>query len=115
MDSAFPFVAALNDRATRCSKKAPVMVVHSEYSALVTLFLNRRKFNGLKSAVFTSIEDETAELKRSLIKMFEDHCGNGLLMLKFQLLYHLPKDLGRFGNINMLDASPFERCNVRIE
>lgn len=62
MDSGFSFVVAFVYRATRCAMKAPVMVVHLKYSAVIILIMNRKNSNRLQAAELTSIKDEVAEL-----------------------------------------------------
>lgn len=46
-------------------------VVHSKYSAINRLVMNREKFYTLEAAELTSIKDKVAELKRLEVEIFK--------------------------------------------
>lgn len=97
MDSVFPVVVIFINQATRCTKKAPITVVHSRYSALTRLAINEENSIDVKPAQRTTMRDRVAETKRFLVETFQGHCGNGLFKLKLHLLYQpteIQEDLG---------------------
>lgn len=115
MESVISFVSEFIDRAIRCTKNALMSVVYSEYSPLVRLDMNGKNFNGLKAAEIASIRDKVTELKRLVSETVQDHCGIGLFTLKLHLPYHLTGNPRRFGIMEMLDPSPFERYDVHVK
>lgn len=115
MNNVLPFVATLINRDTGCIDKAPVTVVHSEYSAPVILVMYQERFSGQKAAELALIREKVEGLKRSVVKVLPDHCGNELFVLMFDPPIHLEEYLRSFESMETLDVSPFRNSNVHVK
>lgn len=93
----FPFMAIFIDRGTACTKKAPLMVLNSEYSARIRLITNQGGFNVLQNTELNSMKDKFVKRTRIGVEMFQNRCGNAVFTLKFSTLHHPVGDLGRLG------------------
>lgn len=115
MYSALAFVPGVIDRATQCTTKAPMTLVHSEYSALIRLAINGQKSHGLKGAEVTSVRDAVAELEREGVEMFPDHCDDGRFAMKWYQMDPLTRSVGSFGSMKLLNVSFLERYSVHVK
>lgn len=115
LDLVFKFVAGFIDRATGHIDEAPMTKVHTMYSDLARRLGEYRGNGESSSQRLTGLGEEIQHFKELVKAMFEEHCGSGLYMLKLHLLDHVVEVLERYGSLEMLHGSPFERFNVHIK
>jgi len=115
IDTVFPFVAGFLDKATGFHNVAHLTTVHTLYSDLI----NHLLFNENNQDWPHSRESDIS----TIIKVFKSTASNlfgtledlNLFTLKFHNLDHIAEDVARFGDLSLLDASPYEHFNFTLK
>lgn len=71
-------------------------MVYSDYTEPIKLVMCRERLTGHKAAETTNIRDKIAELKRLVVELFQDRCGNILFSMNIRLIDHLAEVLEAF-------------------
>ena len=115
LDMVFPFVAAFIDRASRRTIEAPLTSVCTAYSDLLNTLMFTKQRGGFSKEDIRKLSDEVLSFKKKATDVLGNLDDINLFTLKFHLLDHLCNDLARFGDLSLLDASPFEHFNYVIK
>lgn len=115
IDAVFPFVAAFIDRATGYSKEPLLKALHVTYANVINRLLHCKSPLYYSSGHGLPISENTKGLKAISKQILEGLNGIILFTLKFHILKHISEDSLRFGDLGLLDASPFEHFNHTIE
>lgn len=115
MDIVFPIVTAFIYCATRSTIEAPMTEVDSKYSGLLAIVMSWEFCIGLLHQILVPYLRKVAELKTTVLCVFQKHGGNFLTTLKFHMPAHLRTDLEWSGDLEISDDSRFNRYIAHIK
>lgn len=102
-------MAAFINEPTEYIERVLLMVVHSEYSALIKEVVNWEMIGSSKTVNFTSTMNKVVVKKTSVVKIGQNRCDCGLLFVRFHLPHLLTEDIGSFLSMKLTEPLPFER------
>lgn len=114
MDTVFPFMVVFIDGVVSFIDDAKLKLVHTMYSDGINKMLYCETSLRNTKLVKATIESRISQLKLPSKNLSADFGDVNLFTLKYQVLAHVVKDMSRFGDVWILDLSPFEHFNNTI-
>ncbi len=114
LDYVYPFVMAYVDRITNCINNG-LTEVNTIYSDILYTLYHTITVRGLTPHISSNLQSLIKTFKSKCVNLFSPFVDKGLFSLKFHLLDHLMEDLRKYGNLDFLDAGPYENYNFVIK
>ena len=115
LDMVFPIIVGFLERCLGFAS-APVLTdLHVRYSELMLKTQFDIVESGVSPAVVAQLKEDIHNFKQEMVAVYGPHSSHGLYTLKFHLLDHLADDIGKYGNVAVIDASAYEGYNTNIK
>lgn len=97
------------DRSMRCSTNPGLTPIHTTSSDIVNVILYEPCVLAAHDGVFSSVFLKFGNLKRESKNRFGASKNMTLFEKKFHMLDQVARDVARYGNLNLSDASQLEQ------
>ena len=115
LDMVFPIVGGFIDRCCGEVSDCPNTRVFTKYSDVLNFVFRRRLKLGWVEEELEELDEMIRDFKSTAVEVFGPYQKSNMGTLKFHLLDHLVEDLGRFPNIEVLNAGIYEYSHCIVK